>query len=47
MPTGTLDTPAADLASATASNIRDGWVQVCPWGNYKVYLEFAGADGLF
>ncbi|MFJ5282218.1 hypothetical protein [Streptomyces parvulus] len=34
-------------APASASSIRDGWVQLCPWGNYKVHLEFAGEDSTF
>ncbi|MEU6816040.1 hypothetical protein [Streptomyces sp. NPDC046860] len=37
----------ATAAPASASSIRDGWVQLCPWGNYKVHLEFAGEDNVF
>ncbi|MFF9376592.1 hypothetical protein ACF1BB_18865 [Streptomyces griseoluteus] len=32
---------------ASASTIKDGWVQLCPWGNYKVHLEYvSGGDGI-
>ncbi|MYX32764.1 MULTISPECIES: hypothetical protein [unclassified Streptomyces] len=40
-----LSVAAAEPASA--STIRDGWVQLCPWGNYKVHLEYAGEDNTF
>ncbi|GGM17456.1 hypothetical protein [Micromonospora yangpuensis] len=25
---------------ASASTIKDGWIQICPWGNYRVHLEY-------
>ncbi|WFE97177.1 hypothetical protein [Micromonospora sp. WMMD987] len=30
----------APTTPAAASTIRDGWVQLCPWGNYRVHLEY-------
>ncbi|SFT31942.1 hypothetical protein [Streptomyces sp. ok210] len=33
----------ASTAPASASSIKDGWVQLCPWGNYKVHLEYSDA----
>ncbi|GGR90577.1 hypothetical protein GCM10010269_32200 [Streptomyces humidus] len=25
---------------ASASTIKDGWIQLCPWGNYRVHLTY-------
>ncbi|GAA1644467.1 hypothetical protein [Actinoplanes couchii] len=30
---------------AAASTIRDGWIQLCPWGNYRVHLEYTVGSG--
>ncbi|MFG2300285.1 hypothetical protein [Actinacidiphila glaucinigra] len=30
----------ASAEPASASTIKDGWVQLCPWGNYRVHLEY-------
>ncbi len=27
-------------APASASTIKDGWIQLCPWGNYRVHLTY-------
>nr|MDT0659094.1 hypothetical protein [Micromonospora sp. DSM 115978] len=35
----------APAAPASASTIRDGWVQLCPWGNYRVHLEYLSTGG--
>ncbi|MDX3074827.1 hypothetical protein ACIP98_24815 [Streptomyces sp. NPDC088354] len=35
----------ASTAPASASSIQDGWVQLCPWGNYKVHLEYSDEHG--
>lgn len=34
---------AIPAVPASASTIRDGWVQLCPWGNYRVHLEYSVA----
>ncbi|MEU1606678.1 hypothetical protein [Micromonospora matsumotoense] len=37
---GAVALVVAPTTPASASTIRDGWVQLCPWGNYRVHLEY-------